>query len=363
MSKTAWFPLTVAFAITIHKCQGLSLNSALMDLSKKVFAPGMAYVALSRVRTLEGVHLISFDKDSVIVSGDSLNEVNRLRKEYTPDLPIYSIPQNAKYHKLTGCLTLCDPAIGQPSKYKKKGFVKRQAKKRPLKSDVYKSAKKIRTADNDRKRKATDDDSNHNKKVRFASEGDDLLITGVSTHPNPARHNFIYYPANAATQRYWCSLLQLRYVRAVRPLPGSPTTLLTHPKSNRIVNVQGDGNCLFRAFSYIITGSEDQHSDVRAAIIAHMYNIEERIRRGLFGSCRNARAYIETSGIANAGKWGGDNEIITLSDLLNTTIYSYNVSFKSWAPYSPEGGIDFNVPALYLQFINGNHFQVVAAVL
>ena len=44
------FPLILAFAVTIHKCQGLSLDCAMMELSDQVFSPGMAYVALSRVK-------------------------------------------------------------------------------------------------------------------------------------------------------------------------------------------------------------------------------------------------------------------------------------------------------------------------
>ena len=51
------FPLILAYAVTIHKCQGLSLNSAIIDLSNKVLSPGMAYVALSRVRSLDGLYL------------------------------------------------------------------------------------------------------------------------------------------------------------------------------------------------------------------------------------------------------------------------------------------------------------------
>ena len=42
------FPLILAYAVTIHKCQGLSLD-AIIDLSDQVFSAGMAYVALSRV--------------------------------------------------------------------------------------------------------------------------------------------------------------------------------------------------------------------------------------------------------------------------------------------------------------------------
>ena len=60
------FPLILSYAITIHKCQGLSLDTAIIDLSTDVFGDGMAYVALSRVRTLNILHLLSFDPLSVI---------------------------------------------------------------------------------------------------------------------------------------------------------------------------------------------------------------------------------------------------------------------------------------------------------
>lgn len=48
-------PLTYGWAVTIHKAQGLTLNNVCVDLGNGAFAPGQAYVALSRTRTMDGL--------------------------------------------------------------------------------------------------------------------------------------------------------------------------------------------------------------------------------------------------------------------------------------------------------------------
>ena len=74
-------PLRLAWAITIHKSQGMSLDAAEIDLSKS-FVEGMGYVALSRVRSLDGLKLLGINRMALAVHPEVL-KIDGMLKEYS----------------------------------------------------------------------------------------------------------------------------------------------------------------------------------------------------------------------------------------------------------------------------------------
>ena len=71
LASVAQVPLRCAWGITIHKSQGMTLDRAVMDL-KRTFAPGMGYVALSRVESLGGLYLAGVNERMFLVSPDAV---------------------------------------------------------------------------------------------------------------------------------------------------------------------------------------------------------------------------------------------------------------------------------------------------
>ena len=79
-ARISQVPLRLAWAITIHKSQGMSLDAAEIDLSKS-FVAGMGYVALSRVRSLDGLYLKGINNMALKVDDEILNFDTDLRKQ------------------------------------------------------------------------------------------------------------------------------------------------------------------------------------------------------------------------------------------------------------------------------------------
>jgi len=79
LAELSQVPLKLAWAVTIHKSQGMTLDQAHIDLSQS-FVPGQGYVALSRIRSLDGLNLKGINEKALEVHATVLRFDQTLRK-------------------------------------------------------------------------------------------------------------------------------------------------------------------------------------------------------------------------------------------------------------------------------------------
>ena len=298
----------------------------------------MAYVALSRVRSLLGLHLVAFHPKSIMVSISSLQETNRLRKQNTK-LPLYSLPTQSKTNrkrKLTSINDQPEPKKPTPCIKILKTTTKPKQKKRALSTINV--------------------DCDSLAKKSLSHYGNDYNPRDEQVWP------FKFYSVDEQWQHNACTTLGVQFVISNRLRPGGPNVDLRPPN-----HIKGDGNCLFRSFSYIITGSEEQHMAVRIAILNHMIDIAHfLLGHHIPPQYSSVQDYIQDKGMDQPHMWGTEIDMFTLAHLLQTCVFIYNTDDLNWCRYSPHCvdrtlNDDIQQMSMYINH-PPNHFEIVRSI-
>ena len=127
--------------------------------------------------------------------------------------------------------------------------------------------------------------------------------------------------------------MSVQFVCSFEKDSGDPEQILTLPNVSTIRHIGGDGNYLFRAMSFIITGSERQHFEIRSVIMAYLITIPHLVTAlGIDGhqnltyfngGYSNIDDYLTCTDMACNGTWGTDFEMTLLAHMLDTKVYSY----------------------------------------
>ena len=104
-------PIILAWALTIHKSQGATLDTAEIDVGSGIFECGQTYVALSRVKSLDGLYLTSFDASKI--------RINKKVKVFYEELTTYQ--QHANIINEESVIPIAEPQ--QKELEKKNPFV------------------------------------------------------------------------------------------------------------------------------------------------------------------------------------------------------------------------------------------------
>ena len=203
--------------------------------------------------------------------------------------------------------------------------------------------------------------------------GDQLVLKKLLDHDpvmitidiTPRKHHECFYAVDSDWQQKACKRLDIVFIRqAIKDgYRGGMSTHLRCPDFRSIKRFGDYENSLFCAFSYVITGSDDYHMEVRNEIVEHMNHIEHH----LFGvyinedKYKNIKHYIAKTKMKRSLTPGTEAEIYTLAHLLKTNIYVYfyegrwDRSNGIWHKYGPK----FVTSDMSIYITCTDHYEVV----
>ena len=262
MVHRSQFPLVLAYAVTIHKSQSLTLPCVFADLGDAIFAAGQCNVALSRCKTLEGLYLFNFNPSKVYCSNRAVRQQARLLEMEESELP-HNNPKSWRNVERVWYTR----AYERMAKRAMKTDLKNEDEAK--KSTTAKDSKKAETTQRKRKKAC--------KSGSVPEKATDVNVIDVDAlHEQEADGtvvvilHFQYHPVDARWQRKICSAFGWSYEQPSAPSICSDPVEINQFQVPLVKSIGGDGNCFYRTISYIVTGKENRFDKVKESIFRFM---------------------------------------------------------------------------------------------
>ena len=190
---------------------------------------------------------------------------------------------------------------------------------------------------------------------------DDILMRIVE---NEQISQICYMPVCKEWQKDRCNSLGLPYIHGNIEHHTTKVMVPVNLCPSSTARIVADGNCFFRSLSFVRTGSQDYHQEVRLLVTTYMIdNTGNPQLSSLIKDGERMENYIEQSKMQLLGTWVTEIEIIASALLLQTTIYVYGPCGKSnkWQKHAFESEEEANIhynECIYITNIS-NHFETV----
>lgn len=214
-------PLALAYGITIHKAQGLTLDKACVNVGPKEFSAGLSFVGLSRVRCLDDLLLHCFAFGRLKKIGES----ERLTVRKLEDIRLLRISRNESAEKPQQSAQLCPSTEDQP--------------------DTSVAVGTLEEADLPPQR--------------------------------PDNAAFEFSPLTAPVRNAISRSLGIKSKRQVAAPPCVP--LATNARPTSMFPIVGDGNCFYRAISQAISGTEDHYMTIKEKLFQYCHRFQALSQR------------------------------------------------------------------------------------
>lgn len=171
---------------------------------------------------------------------------------------------------------------------------------------------------------------------------------------------FRFCPVTEGLKRELCNELGIPYTQTrINERIEVPSRALGQPCASKQIN--GDGNCFFRAISYSLSYIENHHIEIRSAICTYILENENVFKTFLRSNDSSVKSHVSL--MMQKEKWATELEILALAHMLRIDVFTY--SDGRWLKFSGQifySSLHSKAGRLYLDHKDGNQYDVVIDV-